>query len=104
MTSITIRSEGDRYRLTAEGHATGSEAVCAAVSGLIYALGGYLKHLEQSGEVAVGALHLEPGRAEITATGAPAGPPFAMAAVGLMQIQDGYPRQLRVRAERKSST
>lgn len=96
MTTVTIRRAPGRCRLTAAGHATGNPAVCAAVSGLVYALAGYLKNLERAGAVTLGELRLEPGDAVVEASGDTAGHPFGMAAVGLMQIAAEYPRQVKI--------
>ena len=107
MTNITIQASGGSggapgtFRLTAVGHATGSGpttgsgGVCAAVSGLVYALGGYLKNLERAGAVELRTFLLESGCAELEATGDAARAPFEMAAVGLLQIAASYPEQAR---------
>lgn len=97
LTTVTIRRAPGRCRLTAVGHATGNPAVCAAVSGLVYALAGYLKNLERAGAVTLGQLRLEPGDAVVEASGSAACPPFGMAAVGLMQIAEKYPKQVNVK-------
>lgn len=102
MTRITIQSDGWTYRLSASGHATGSgpttdrPEVCAAVSAIVYALGGYLKNLEAAGQVELGTFMLESGAAEIEARGEAARQPFGMAAVGLLQIAAKYPDQVSV--------
>ena len=96
MTNITIQRSAGHCRLTAVGHATGSREVCAAVSGIVCALGGYLKNLEQAGAVELRSIMLESGAAEIEAAGDAACHPFGMAAVGLLQIQARYPKQIRV--------
>lgn len=96
MTNITIQSDGWRHRLTAVGHAAGSREVCAAVSGIVYALGGYLKNLERAGAVELRTFQLESGDAGLEALGDAARAPFEMAAVGLLQIAAKYPEQVRV--------
>lgn len=97
MTTVTIQESGGRYRLTAVGHATGSTAACAAVSGIVYALGGYLKNLEQAGLAMIHFFMLESGAAELEADGWDGvQAAFGMAAVGLLQIAAKYPRQVRV--------
>ena len=98
MTNITIQNDGRIYRLTAAGHATGKPEACAAVSGIVYALGGYLKNLERAGSVTLDAFRLASGAAELAASGPAAEHPFGMAAVGLMQIAARYPEQVRVDA------
>lgn len=96
MTLITMQHSGGKYRLTAVGHATSSREVCAAVSGLVYALGGYLKNLEAAGAVRLSTFLLESGAAEIVAEGVAARAPFEMAAVGLLQIGARYPLQVQI--------
>lgn len=101
MTNITVQKSGRVYRLTAVGHATGSREVCAAVSGIVYALGGYLKNLEQRRAVEMGTFLLESGAAEIEAYSIGPQPDaaqhaFGMTAVGLMQIEKKYPKQVTV--------
>lgn len=98
MTKITIQSDGMTHGLTAIGHATGSREVCAAVSAIVYALGGYLKNLEQDGAAALHSFMLESGAAEIEASGEEAMPAFGMAAIGLIQIAAKYPDQVAVDA------
>lgn len=41
MTTITLK-ETDEFLVKVEGHATGSQQVCSAVSALVYTLAGYL--------------------------------------------------------------
>lgn len=91
MTNITIQCSGGSFKLTAVGHAAGSPEVCAAVSAIVYALGGCLKNLEAAGTVELRALTLESGCAEIEAAGQESRIAFEMAAVGLMQIAAKYP-------------
>lgn len=97
MTNITIQGDGWRYRLTAVGHATGRPEVCAAVSAIVYALGGYLKNLEQAGAAELHGFMLESGAAELEADGWDGvQAAFGMAAVGLLQIAAKYPDQISV--------
>lgn len=96
MTNITIQEDGGTFRLTAVGHAVGGSEVCAAVSAIVYALGGYLKNLERAGAVELGTFLLESGAAGLEAHGDTARAPFGMAAVGLLQIAAKYPEQVRV--------
>lgn len=44
MTDIQIEKQGDRWRFSAQGHATGSVEACAAVSVLLTALDAYLQY------------------------------------------------------------
>ena len=102
MTTVNIQTTGGHYRLTARGHATGSPAVCAAVSALLFTLAGYLKKLEQAGEVSLDQLRLEPGRADLAAHSLRPAPdnaargPFDMTVLGLRQIADTFPQQVQL--------
>lgn len=53
MIKASFKREGEDLRLTVRGHADyapkGSDIVCAAASGLIYALAGYLINLKRRG-------------------------------------------------------
>lgn len=69
MTTGYAELEGSRCLLTLDGHATGSPAVCAAISGLVYALAGYLTNAERDGRAEGYAMELEPGRVRIHASG-----------------------------------
>lgn len=69
MTKGYAELEDGRCLLVLDGHATGSPAVCAAVSGLVYALAGYLTNAERDGRAEGYAMELEPGRVRIHASG-----------------------------------
>lgn len=99
MTNITIQCSGGSFKLTAVGHAAGSPEVCAAVSAIVCALGGYLRNLEAAGTAQLRALTLEPGAAGIEARGQTARAPFELAAIGLMQIAAKYPELVAVDAQ-----
>ena len=45
MTKISV-SDGDEYRVMLEGHATGSEIVCAGLSAISLTLAGYLESID----------------------------------------------------------
>ena len=90
MTKVYARKHGGSYLLTAKGHAAGSTEVCAAVSGLLYALAGYLANC---GDV-VQDVHvkLESADAELRFCGSDeAEAVFTLTVVGLMQIEAGNP-------------
>lgn len=94
MTRVYIETDGKRHILSARGHATGSAEVCAAVSGILYALAGYLtleesaqahKHRMESADVLLdysGGVRVESA--------------YAMATVGLLQLRDAYPKLVEV--------
>ena len=92
MTRVYCEKEGDRYTVTAQGHATGSPEVCAAVSGILYALAGYVENninfarwRMESGDVDIA--FLGDGRAEAV---------YNMAVIGLLQIEKSHPEYISV--------
>lgn len=94
MTKVYYEAEGGRYLLSVKDHATGSPVVCAAVSGLCYALAGYLANAE---DVTVYNRRMEPGdvllhfRGDQQAQGA-----FEAVVIGLLQMEKKYPELVRV--------
>lgn len=92
MTRIYACLEGGYCTLEAKGHATGASDVCAGVSAILYTLAGYLRNHDVDATV-----KLEPGDAfiefeEDSATHTA----FEMAVIGLVQIADSYPDNLRI--------
>lgn len=94
MTKVYYEERGKRHRLFVQGHATGSEAACAGISAILYALEGYLALNEtarlrevrmKSAEV---VLDYEGGEDVETA--------YEMAVVGLVRLSTAYPEQIRV--------
>lgn len=76
------------------GHATGSAEVCAAISGLVYSLVGYLnnspEHVPEKPEC-----NLAPGRVRIRTKGDNCVEEvFRMVGLGLMQIMMSHPEYL----------
>lgn len=94
MTKVYYEAEGGRYLLSVKDHATGSPVVCAAVSGLCYALAGYLANAE---DVTVYNRRMKPGdvllhfRGDQQAQGA-----FEAVVIGLLQLEKKYPELVRV--------
>lgn len=94
MTFVYCEKDGDRYTVAAKGHATGSPEVCAAVSGLLYALAGYAQN-----EKGVGRLHgrIEPGDFSLTFDGDErAEAVYSMTLIGLFQIEKSHPEYIKV--------
>ena len=105
MTRVMVELQDRFWSISAAGHATGSEEVCAAISGLIYALAGYLENAVQDGVARWTDCRLEPGEAilsvsaeemeeSITAV-------FHMAAIGLLQIEKAHPKYIHVAVDMK---
>lgn len=95
MTDIYCEQDGNRCILYAKGHATGSEQVCAAVSGIIFALAGYLANETSHAEIR--NLSIESGdvRMEFYADEHALGA-FETAVIGLAQIAEKYPEFAKI--------
>lgn len=90
MTTVVIKAGGGKLQLHAQGHATGSEQVCAAVSGLVYTLAGYVSHFGAE-------MRLVNGDADIVCDDRQENRiAFSVTAVGLRQIAHSYPDFLAV--------
>ena len=97
MTTGYAELEGGRCLLTLDGHATGSPDVCAAVSGLVYALAGYLSNAELEGRAEVYALELESGKVRIHCHGDDrVTAACEMAIIGLRQLEKAHPDLLQM--------
>lgn len=90
MTRATARKDGDRYTLLIRNHATGSSEVCAAVSGIAFALAGYLENardvlteLDYTLSEANADFRFAGGKEAETA--------WSMAVIGLKQIEASNP-------------
>lgn len=96
MTSVYAERDGNRYTIAAQGHATGSPEVCAAISGILYALAGYVRNADDGSTLAYYE-RLESGIVDLSFRGGPgAEGAFDMAVIGLKQIEAQYPDFLRV--------
>ena len=99
MTKV-IAELGDRfYSLSVKGHATGSEAVCAAVSSVVYALAGFLENTIDETDAKWIDRRLESGDAVLAVfcqgrEDIPAA--FHMAVIGLLQIEQLTPDLVEV--------
>ena len=102
MTKGRILWDGKTMSLELDGHASGSEAVCAGVSAIVGALAGYLvNHISDMASPPV--IRLDSGKARIrvqhpdlrlqTA--------FDMAEIGLLQTAEQYPEYLKMKILRK---
>ncbi|MBD5161432.1 MAG: ribosomal-processing cysteine protease Prp [Oscillibacter sp.] len=97
MTWVYAEAADGRFLLSARGHATGSEAGCAFISGILYALAGYLSNAEAEGCARIGRMKLEPGDVSIRAQGGERiQAAFDMAVIGLLQLEKQYPELVRV--------
>lgn len=92
-----IRAKFSRVReglqLEMRDHATGSEAVCAGASAIVYALGGYLLNRAPEGlglNLRAGDAWVQCRRCQETETA------FEVARVGLLQLEKTYPEYIQV--------
>lgn len=87
MVRVYAETEGTRYLLSVQDHATGSEQVCAAVSALVYAFAGYVKTAEANRKAQVYNLKLDSGKALIHCHGdRDVGTAFDTVVMGLVQV------------------
>lgn len=96
-----VRYQFKGFSLSLKGHVgnapRGKDLVCAAVTGIVYALTAYVKELEEAGMlVCKPEIRLEPGDAKIAALPirealAPLTGAFDMAEAGLMLLEEQYP-------------
>lgn len=97
MTSIYIEVDGGRVLVTAQGHATGSDNMCGAISGILYALAGFVHNKEREGTATIYAFRAEPGdfvlhfHADGDAMAA-----VEMTTIGLQQLEQAEPELIRV--------
>lgn len=102
MTWVYAEMAEGRWYLSARGHATGSEQGCAFISGILYALAGYLVNAEAEGHARIGRMKLEPGDVAIRAEGDErAGAAFDMALIGLRQLEKEHPELVKVKISEK---
>ena len=93
MIRVRLRRDGDVCALSAKGHATGSIAVCAAVSGLLSALEAWLREAD----VTLCADRLKPGDALLIWRGGAAGQAvYRLAEIALRQLEAAEPERIEI--------
>ena len=96
MIRASLKKEGKDLRLTLCGHANyapcGTDIVCAAVSGIIYALIGYLVNLDK-GNFSINAVR--EGYADLLC-GEEYTEALKLVAIGLIQLEATYPGYISV--------
>lgn len=101
MTMVYCEKDGNRYIVTARGHAEGSPEVCAAISGILYALLGYVKNAQDESTIAYSD-RISSGDVAIDFRGGKnAEAVYDMTLIGLLQIEKSYPEHIHV--ERKEN-
>ena len=97
MTQVYAERSGNRCILSAKGHATGSVEVCAAVSGILYALAGYLANAIRERYIEFYENRMEEADVLLDFNGDDcATAAFEMAVIGLAQIGQQHPGLLQV--------
>lgn len=102
MTQVYARAARGRYHLSAKGHATGSEQGCAFISGILYALAGYLTNAEAEGYAEVSEMRLAPGDVSIRVRGGRrVKAAYDMAVIGLCQLEKQRPELVKIEISEK---
>lgn len=97
MVEARFKRDGVRNTLTVTGHATGSEATCAAVSCLVQVLETALDYLDEEACLIELWKKIGGGRAEISALGGPAvRAAFETARRSFMRLAAADPERVRV--------
>lgn len=97
MTQVYADRSGNRCILSAQGHATGSVEVCAAVSGVLYALAGYLTNAVRERYIEFYENRMETADVLLDFNGDNCTTAaFEMAVIGLAQIGQQHPEFLQV--------
>ena len=93
MTKVVCSQDGDTYRIECQGHATGSELVCAAVSVLVTTLAGYLENelVNSKHKLTMGDCLVEMQTTDPAAIGA-----WRATVFGLMQLENSFPDYIQV--------
>ena len=97
MTQGYAELEGGRCLLALDGHATGSPEMCAAISGIVYALAGYLANAGRDGFAEFYRMELESGKVRIHCHGDDrVTAACEMAIIGLRQLEKAHPDLLQM--------
>lgn len=98
MTKISFYEDDGHFKVKALGHASGSPSVCAAISGIMYALAGYL----QNSECDIQSMKLNAADAEIKFSGGEsASAVYLMTVIGLMQIAKAHPEYAEIEEQKR---
>lgn len=97
MTKVYMERDGDRRLLVARGHAEGSVEACNYITGVLYALAGYVKNAEAAGFAEVFKMETLPGNVTVHCRGDErVNAAFDMAMIGLMQLERTMPDMICV--------
>ena len=94
MTKIHFERAGNRYTLSAKGHATGSEIVCAGISAILFSLAEYLELDEDARKI---RKVMEEANVHLAyAGGKDVETAYTMAMVGLAGLRNSYPELVEI--------
>ena len=100
MVEVLAVYDTPHYTLTSKGHATGSDKACAAVSSIMYALGGWV--LNHRAILPHADVTLGKGDAKVYAVGgSDLQAAFETAVLGLMQVAKSEPERVKVKVSRR---
>ena len=86
MTHVTMIADKDGvFEVTCDGHATGSDAMCTAISTLTQTLYGWVRNKE---DVKISQQAIVPGHFHLRFHGGNAGEVFFYVLVGMLQLQE----------------
>lgn len=92
MTEVYGEVDHGRYKVQMDGHADGDPIVCSAISGIAYALLGYLMNATEDGLAIPYKRDISSGHVDIVyEIDEDISPVFHMFMIGLMQIEKKYP-------------
>lgn len=93
MTQVKLTQDGNKYTVTATGHATGSVEMCAAISSLLYALDGWLAN----SDVIVSEKRMDDADVHIVFVGGErCETVFDMVTIGFLRLQETDRERIKV--------
>lgn len=97
MTNVYAERDGDSYLISIQGHATGSEQVCAAVSSIAYMLAGYLINAEAAKKLTANIHDLTDASVVVRFVGGvEANTIYNAVVIGLKQIANSYNDYIKI--------
>ena len=92
MTLVSLKSNGTKYSVKANQHT--DPRVCAGISALLFTIAGYVSNQPS---IKVKEITLEPGDSYLEWDGGCfARAAYEMAQIGFMQLEAGYPEDMKV--------
>lgn len=102
MTNAYMEVDGNQFFMNLDGHATGREDVCAAVSCIAVTLAGYAVNAQREGRVKILKMDLGDAKAILECRGDEQfSGAFEAATIGLLQLQNQFPEQVFVEVKKE---